>query len=146
MLNPKPGTSASHLPSPTVIPVSLRGNFHRVSQIRSTVEREALIACGHIRDNRKPSIAPSDSKSSISSGSSDVDERTPLLPSRRDPPTARPGVKTELIPFAMAVKAAYKWLKRTKNTGDFGVHNQTPCRPELNEVRPEYTPGPLFEY
>lgn len=124
VFNPKPDTPASHLPLPNVIPVSLGGNFHRVPQIRSTVEREARIACEYIRHPRKPCVIPSVSNGPTSSSSSNVDERIPLLPSRRSPPVVRPGIKTELIPFATAVKAAYRWVRRSKGVCTFEVCNR----------------------
>jgi len=133
VFNPKPNTPASHLPLPNVIPVSLGGNFHRVPQIRSTVEREARIVCEDLRHPRRPCVAPSVSNDPTSS-SSPGDERMPLLPGRRNPPVLRPGIKTEFIPFAMTVKAAYRWLRRSKGACDLGVCNRVHL-PELNFVQ-----------
>lgn len=121
VFNPKPSTSASHLPPPNVIPVSLHGNLHRVPQIRSTVEQEARVTCGYVRDPQRPGATPSVSNGSTPTGSSNLDERVPLLPSRRNPPTARPGIKTEFIPFAMTLKAAYLWVWRSKAPCDSKV-------------------------
>ena len=119
VFNPKPNTPASHLPLPNVIPVGLGGNFHRVPQIRSTVEQEAHTACEYLRHSRRPCVIPSVSSSSTSH----VDERVPLLPCRRNPPVARPGIKTEFIPFAITAKAAYRWLRRSKGACDSEVCN-----------------------
>lgn len=125
VFNPKPNTSSSHLPSPNVIPVSLWRSFHRVPQVRSTVEREARITCGYVRGPRRPSIIPSVSKCSTSSDPSNMDERVPLLPSRRNTPVMRPRIKTEFVPFAMVIKAAYRWVRRSKDACDLGeVCNQ----------------------
>lgn len=121
VFNPKPNTPASHLPSPSVIPVSLGGNFNRVPQIRSTVEREARTACGYLRHPRRSHVIPSVSTSSTSSN---VDERIPLLPSRRNPPVVRPGIKIEFIPFAMTAKATYRWLRRSKSACGSEVCNR----------------------
>ena len=115
VFNPKPNTPASHLPLPNVIPVSLGGNFHQVPQIRSTVEQESRTACEYLRRPRRPSVIPSVSNSFASS---DVDERIPLLPCRRNPPVVRPGIKTEFIPFAITVMATYGWLRRSKGACD----------------------------
>jgi len=115
VFNPKPNTPASHLPLPNVIPVSLGGNFHRVPQIRSTVEQEARTACEYLRRPRRPCVIPSVSNSSISSN---VDERIPLLPCRRNPPVVRLGFKTEFIPFAITAVATYRWLRRSKGACD----------------------------
>lgn len=104
---PKPNTPASHLPSPNVIPVSSCSNFYRLSQIHSTVEREARIQYGYVRNPQMTGITPSVSTRPISGTPSDVDEGTPILPS------TQPGIKTELIPFAMTVKATYGWMKST---------------------------------
>ena len=123
VFNPKPDTPASHLPLPNVIPVSLGGNFHRVPQIRSTVEQEARIACEYLRHPRRSCVSPSVSNGPTSSCSSDVDERIPLLPCRRSPPVVRPGIKIEFIPFAMTVKAAYRWVRRSKGACDSEVWN-----------------------
>jgi hypothetical protein len=120
VFNPKPNTSASHLPSPNVIPASSCGKFHRVPQICSTMQQEALFACGRVHNPRGPSITPSVSNSSISSSSPDVDERAPLLPSGHNLPIARPEITTELIPFAMTIKAGYRWMKRSKGPCNLG--------------------------
>ena len=86
VFNPKPNTSASHLPSPNVIPVNLRGNFHQTTRICSTVGREAHTTYGHVRNPQGPSTIPSVSNNPISSSSSNVDERVPLLPSKHNLP------------------------------------------------------------
>ena len=118
VFNPKPNTPASHLPLPNVIPVSLRGDFHRVPQIRSTVEREARTACEYLRHPRKPCAISSVSNDSTPSN---VDERIPLLPCRRNPPVVRSGIKTEFIPFAITAMAAYRWARRSKGACDSEV-------------------------